>query len=141
MGEPFWTPRRRGEWGCPHGVGHHNGVHGCDGCCGREDFPLRDGAALCRDEDGGGGGATRPSEDPAEGEAEEAKRSPRRWGAPMPSEIKPIWDEHGVPVCTEDKCPQFDGKRCRAFGWQPDRICEPAVRDMAERLRKLGAKP
>lgn len=19
---------------CPHGVGHHKGVHGCDGCCG-----------------------------------------------------------------------------------------------------------
>ncbi len=18
---------------CPHGVGHHKGVHGCDGCC------------------------------------------------------------------------------------------------------------
>ena len=20
---------------CPHGVGHHRGVHGCDGCCGK----------------------------------------------------------------------------------------------------------
>ena len=18
---------------CPHGVGHHKGIHGCDGCC------------------------------------------------------------------------------------------------------------
>ena len=18
---------------CPHGIGHHKGVHGCDGCC------------------------------------------------------------------------------------------------------------
>ena len=22
---------------CPHGIGHHKGVHGCDGCC--EDAP------------------------------------------------------------------------------------------------------
>jgi len=21
------------EAACPHGVGHHKGVHGCDGCC------------------------------------------------------------------------------------------------------------
>lgn len=21
------------EWICPHGVGHDNNVHGCDGCC------------------------------------------------------------------------------------------------------------
>lgn len=21
------------EASCPHGVGHHKGVHGCDGCC------------------------------------------------------------------------------------------------------------
>lgn len=18
---------------CPHGIGHHKGIHGCDGCC------------------------------------------------------------------------------------------------------------
>lgn len=35
----------RGEWECEHGVGHpdpalnKNAVHGCDGCCSREDFP------------------------------------------------------------------------------------------------------
>lgn len=44
--KPFWEwygPRR--EWICTHGVGHYDPrfvkytVHGCDGCCGREDFP------------------------------------------------------------------------------------------------------
>jgi hypothetical protein len=24
---------RRTEWICDHGIGHHKGVHGCDGCC------------------------------------------------------------------------------------------------------------
>jgi hypothetical protein len=39
--EPFWTgPGYRGEYNCPHGVGHGLHVHGCDGCCGRADFPL-----------------------------------------------------------------------------------------------------
>jgi hypothetical protein len=38
---PFWTgPGYRGEYQCPHGVGHADHIHGCDGCCGRSDFPL-----------------------------------------------------------------------------------------------------
>jgi len=40
--EPYWTgPGYRGEYQCPHGVGHGNHTHGCDGCCDRDDFPLR----------------------------------------------------------------------------------------------------
>lgn len=40
--EPFWTgPGYRGEYNCPHGVGHGNHTHGCDGCCSRDDFPLK----------------------------------------------------------------------------------------------------
>lgn len=27
---------KRTEWICPHGIGHHRGVHGCDGCCANE---------------------------------------------------------------------------------------------------------
>lgn len=27
---------QRTEWVCPHGIGHHRGVHGCDGCCADE---------------------------------------------------------------------------------------------------------
>lgn len=41
---PFWIgPGYRGEYSCPHGVGHGNHVHGCCGyqCCSRPDFPLR----------------------------------------------------------------------------------------------------
>ena len=39
--DPFWVgPGYRGEYNCPHGVGHGNHVHGCDGCCQRDDFPL-----------------------------------------------------------------------------------------------------
>lgn len=38
---PFWTgPGYRGEYNCPHGVGHGNHIHGCDGCCQRDDFPM-----------------------------------------------------------------------------------------------------
>jgi hypothetical protein len=29
----------RMEWNCPHGIGHGNHIHGCDGCCQREDYP------------------------------------------------------------------------------------------------------
>lgn len=37
-----WTgPGYRGEYNCEHGVGHGNHIHGCDGCCSREDYPLR----------------------------------------------------------------------------------------------------
>jgi hypothetical protein len=42
--DPFWTgPGYRGEYTCPHRVGHGNHVHGCcqDQCCSRPDFPLR----------------------------------------------------------------------------------------------------
>jgi len=39
--EPYWTgPGYRGEYQCPHGVGHGNHIHGCDGCCQLPDFPL-----------------------------------------------------------------------------------------------------
>ena len=39
--EQYWTgPGYRNEYQCPHGIGHGNHVHGCDGCCQREDFPL-----------------------------------------------------------------------------------------------------
>jgi len=31
----------RVEYTCEHGVGHGLHVHGCDGCCARPDFPLR----------------------------------------------------------------------------------------------------
>lgn len=46
MFKPYWSLNSdRREWNCPHGVGHgdwrmlSSAVHGCDGCCGRKDFP------------------------------------------------------------------------------------------------------
>ena len=40
--DPYWVlSGHRGEWECPHGVGHGNHIHGCDGCCKRDDFPGR----------------------------------------------------------------------------------------------------
>jgi len=40
----YWTwSGYRGEYTCPHGVGHGNHIHGCceEQCCQRDDFPLR----------------------------------------------------------------------------------------------------
>jgi hypothetical protein len=40
----YWTyTGYRGEFACPCGVGHGNHIHGCcpNGCCQRDDFPLR----------------------------------------------------------------------------------------------------
>lgn len=51
------TPMKM-EFACEHGVGHaphwsHDRIHGCDGCCGRDDFPGRaphtGDLALCGD--------------------------------------------------------------------------------------------
>ena len=40
---------------------------------------------------------------------------------------KPNWSDSGVPFCSEDKCPAFDGKRCEYLGHRPDAICEVMV--------------
>lgn len=45
METPYWVgPGYRGEYTCPHGVGHGRHVHGCcdERCCQRDDFPLND---------------------------------------------------------------------------------------------------
>lgn len=39
----YWTyTGYRGEYACPHGIGHGNHFHSCDGCCKRDDFPLKE---------------------------------------------------------------------------------------------------
>lgn len=43
--------------------------------------------------------------------------------------------EDGLPLCREE-CVHYDGKRCRMLGFRPDRICEPAVLRMAERMKR-----
>lgn len=51
-------------------------------------------------------------------------------------------DRTGLPLCSEDECPEFDGKRCRLTGFRPERFCEPALVDMVranEGLRRQMA--
>jgi hypothetical protein len=51
------------------------------------------------------------------------------------AQIAPNTDEHGVPWCTELRCPAYDGKRCYLLGFTPSTICEPAVRVLAKGRR------
>lgn len=37
--------------------------------------------------------------------------------------------------CTEEKCPAFDGKRCRPIGCRPDVFCEPRILLAQEKLK------
>jgi hypothetical protein len=53
------------------------------------------------------------------------------------AEKVPEVDEHGVPRCTYDDCPSYDGKRCEETGFRPGSICEPAVIDMVEEIRAI----
>ena len=46
----------------------------------------------------------------------------------------PDWD--GVVPIHSDHCGVYDGKRCGLMGFQPDRICEPQVRQMATELHE-----
>lgn len=48
-------------------------------------------------------------------------------------DISPSLGAGGVPLCSEGNCPAYDGKRCKALGFSPDRICEPAVVRLARR--------
>lgn len=55
------------------------------------------------------------------------------------SDRSPRWSK-GVPWCSENDCPSYDGKRCGELGFRPDRICEPQVTEMgAERSRYRDA--
>jgi hypothetical protein len=50
------------------------------------------------------------------------------------TEAQPQWSDELVPFCSDEKCSQYDGKRCRVLGMRPGNICEPAVDKMAELL-------
>jgi len=41
---------------------------------------------------------------------------------------EPEWHK-GIPMHS-DECGEYDGKRCRAMGFRPSRICEPAVQEI-----------
>jgi hypothetical protein len=48
---------------------------------------------------------------------------------------QPNWDdEERIPYCSGDSCCQFDGKRCRLWGFRTQSICVPAVEDMTNYL-------
>jgi hypothetical protein len=57
-------------------------------------------------------------------------------GAAAMTERKPERDKNGLPWCTRDDCPQYDGKRCREMGSRPDTFCEPQlIDDYAARIQ------
>lgn len=56
------------------------------------------------------------------------------------SPFTPDWVD-GLPLCPMDeKCIQYDGKRCALTGNRAGRICEPAVVDMTAELNSFKAK-
>jgi hypothetical protein len=48
---------------------------------------------------------------------------------------QPMLAPDGVPFCAEEKCSQYDGKRCMMTGFAPRGICEPYVLDMVAAIR------
>lgn len=52
---------------------------------------------------------------------------------------EPRIDQDGVPWCDE-RCHNFDGKRCELLGQRPDGICEPAVIELAASRARLIAE-
>ncbi len=46
---------------------------------------------------------------------------------------KPMVGDDGIPKCNE-RCPQYDGKRCELLGHQPQSLCEPTLAITVKRL-------
>lgn len=51
----------------------------------------------------------------------------------------PAHDDNGVPLCNQAGCGLFDGKRCKATGFRPDRFCEPALVEIVAENKALKA--
>ncbi len=64
---------------------------------------------------------------------------PSALGVALDVDVRPTIGEGGVPFCSEDECPSYDGKRCEKMGFRPGHICEPAVIEMANALRPAAA--
>ena len=47
----------------------------------------------------------------------------------------------GVPLCSHDACPHYDGKRCDVIGFRPSVICEPAVIQLVRDHEQCGGCP
>ena len=41
--------------------------------------------------------------------------------------MEPNWDDNNFPLCSQEQCLSYDGKRCELLGYRPGEICEPAV--------------
>jgi len=54
------------------------------------------------------------------------------------NDIRPEWQHDGIPSCSSEECPCYDGKRCRALGFKPESMCEPAVSAMVDALTGKG---
>jgi len=54
--------------------------------------------------------------------------------------VWPNVGSEGVPRCSYDDCPSFDGKRCEQLGFRPEDICEPAVLVLIRRLAEAEGK-
>jgi len=49
---------------------------------------------------------------------------------------QPDLDGEYVPVCTEERCQKYDGKRCELMGARPTVFCYPALIDVMAALRE-----
>jgi len=50
----------------------------------------------------------------------------------------PSIDRQGLPRCTREGCPAYDGKRCELTGYRPESLCEPAVQEIVARIGSLS---
>src|SRR5688572_25862426 len=49
----------------------------------------------------------------------------------------PEWAD-GLPICSLESCPSYDGKRCELMGCRPGSLCEPAVREIVANAAKAA---
>lgn len=52
----------------------------------------------------------------------------------------PTLNDEGLPLCSEDACALYDGKRCRAIGFKPGTYCEPALVELIAERDALKAR-
>ena len=51
--------------------------------------------------------------------------------------MNPIWKDD-EPLCSEEECPQYDGKNCNITGERVETICRPEVRNLHQHWNSLG---
>lgn len=50
---------------------------------------------------------------------------------------RPMWGD-GLPLCSEEKCAAYDGKRCSLIGFRPASHCEPELLSICEAFLHLA---